>query len=120
VTKTFTAALLARQLEEGTLHLADPIDRHFPADYRLGLSEKQITVLDLATHHAGLQRDPDHFPQASGAAFAPFDRCLLHQPGDRTCMNRDTHRTGAYAYSNFGIQILGYAVMPTCRVGSSC
>jgi CubicO group peptidase (beta-lactamase class C family) len=84
VTKTFTALLLARMVEEGKVTLDEPVRLLLPP----GTVEKpkggEITLLDLATHHggtAGLLRlfafYCSYFP---GNGFCACRQCCNWQP----------------------------------------
>jgi len=99
ITKTVTAALLARRVVEGTFQLTDRLDPHLPSQFRR-FSANPIKVLDLATHHSGLPRDPSVW-QGANKDFALLDDCI-----DTGCLASGT----PYEYSNFGFQILGYTL----------
>jgi CubicO group peptidase (beta-lactamase class C family) len=58
VTKVFTATLLADLVEQGLVHLDDPVQRHLPDDVRLPTRRLPITLCDLATQTSGLPRLP--------------------------------------------------------------
>jgi CubicO group peptidase (beta-lactamase class C family) len=62
-TMAFTAALLADMVRTGEVHLDDPVRKFLPASVRVPSRRGQeITLLDLATHSAGLPRLPSNFP----------------------------------------------------------
>src|SRR5712691_1911073 len=59
VTKVFTALLLAEMVERGEVTLADPLAEFLPDDVHVPQRKgRQITLLDLATHTAGLPPQP--------------------------------------------------------------
>jgi serine-type D-Ala-D-Ala carboxypeptidase/endopeptidase len=98
VTKTFTATLLAKAVLSGRVTLDMPVAQLLP-DFKIpSRSGKEMTLGDLATHHAGLPRE------ASGVYRAPELRAFLaayelpRDPG------------AAYEYSNLGLALLGYAL----------
>jgi CubicO group peptidase (beta-lactamase class C family) len=76
VTKVFTALLLADMVRRGEVALTDPVSKYVPA------ANGRITLVDLATHTAGL-------PFADGAP---------------------SHDIGVWEYSNVGYRLLGEAL----------
>jgi len=108
ITKTFTATLLMQLVEEGKLKLDEPVENYLPEIKNLnGYSEAgKITFRQLASHTAGLKREPD----IDGANVGPTDQweekllaCIPHtsfnsKPGEQ------------YLYSNMGFAILGLAL----------
>jgi serine-type D-Ala-D-Ala carboxypeptidase/endopeptidase len=63
LTKTFTADLLARLVADHTVALNDPLQRYAPPNRIVPQRDGQITLLELATHTAGLPREigfPSH------------------------------------------------------------
>jgi D-alanyl-D-alanine-carboxypeptidase/D-alanyl-D-alanine-endopeptidase len=66
LTKIFTSDMLAKLVADGTVHLDDPLERYAPQGVRLPESDAPITLFDLATHTAGLEREigtaPRHTP----------------------------------------------------------
>jgi len=61
ITKTFTALLLADMSLRGEVALDDPIGAYLPEGVKTPRREdgRQITLLDLATHSAGLPNGPE-------------------------------------------------------------
>jgi len=103
VTKTFTATLLALYVRRGVVHYADPLQRYVPAGVivpRYG--NRQITLLDLATHTSGLPKDPD----LSGVRHLDTD--AMYQ---RLGAYRLTRPPGeSFEYSNWGFALLAHAL----------
>ena len=58
ITKVFTGVLLAEMAEEGLVRLDDPLDVHLPSGVSPPIHDGAITLADLASHGAGLPRDP--------------------------------------------------------------
>ena len=59
VSKTFTALLLALAVERGEVKLDDPVRALLPADWPVPRrGEREITLLELATHTSGLPNNP--------------------------------------------------------------
>lgn len=111
VTKTFTALLLADAVLRGEIALEDPVEEHLPG-VALQRGGQRSTILDLATHRAGLSRVP---PRMAGAVFSrapdPYSRW------DEPRLERWAHharprsRPGTrFRYSNFGFALLGLAL----------
>jgi serine-type D-Ala-D-Ala carboxypeptidase/endopeptidase len=113
VTKVFTGLLLADLAEQGLVGLDDPLTRYLPSWVRVPAFERrQITLGDLASHAAGLPRDPKgtlgrwlrdrHNPQA-GLSVEELYLGLV-----RTRLRR---RQGERVrYSNLGAGLLGEAL----------
>ena len=102
VTKVFTALLLSDMVLRGEVALNDPVAKYLPASVHMpSRNGKQITLLDLATHHSGLPREPSH----SNLSYTVDDMYdflnhyeLTRDPGSK------------YEYSNFGAALLGQAL----------
>jgi CubicO group peptidase (beta-lactamase class C family) len=62
ITKQFTALMLLQLVEQGKVQLTDPIERYFPEVNKIQgrfPGAPPITFVELATHTAGLDREPD-------------------------------------------------------------
>ncbi len=100
VTKSFTAALLAKSVQDGVVQLNDPVVKYLPAGTQMP-GGAPITLLDLATHSSGLPR----LPRVTGRSTSyeevfqqlPTYR-LAFEPGD------------GYLYSNLAFGLLGFAL----------
>lgn len=108
VTQTFTALLLAQQVERGVMALDDPLQKWVPPGVTVPAYQgKQITLADLATHTSGLPREPD---------FRHFRRRHTHHlTVDKMYeLLGETDLTGMpgtkFLYSNFGYALLAQAV----------
>jgi D-alanyl-D-alanine-carboxypeptidase/D-alanyl-D-alanine-endopeptidase len=113
VTKAFTGLLLADSAARGEVKLSDP-----GTDYLPGASPGQVTLVELATHTSGLPRLPPgmhryalvrprnpyaSYPESSFLRAAR--RSLATAPGGQP-----------YAYSNFGVALLGYLLGEAAQV----
>lgn len=107
VTKTFTAALLCKAVEEGRVSLDDRLGRYLP----LGSGSHNPTLLQLATHRAG-------YGEVLGAGMV-FNTVLGRNPYlgygaralERTAAGkRMPDADHAWKYSNFGMALLGDAL----------
>lgn len=109
ISKTVTALLLMRLVEDSVVALDDPVSRYLLEIERLAgrrATDRAITLRDLASHTAGLAREPASSRAARGR-FEHWDRKVVasiplteavRPPGE------------AYRYSNIGYGILGLAL----------
>ncbi|WP_052850458.1 serine hydrolase domain-containing protein [Streptomyces avicenniae] len=108
LTKTLTGLLLAELACRGDVSYDDPIDLHLPPAAAPRHATAPITLLDLATHSAGLPRLPGNF----------YRRGLPHLLSNPYARYReeDLHRATAHVrprsrvvrYSTFGMGLLGH------------
>ncbi len=107
VSKVFAADLLSAMVANHTVALADPLSKYAPKGVTIpSVDGRTITLLDLATHGAGLPReisDPTPGNPFSGYSAKTYwdwfgTHKLAYQPGT-TAM-----------YSNFGYGLLGEAL----------
>lgn len=73
VTKVFTSWLLADMVARNEVRLMDPAARYLPAGMTIksALNGRTITLVDLATHTAGLPFWPSNVPATGSAEAAP-------------------------------------------------
>jgi CubicO group peptidase (beta-lactamase class C family) len=114
ISKSITAVLLMSLVQQGTVSLEDPVIKHLPEFAQLGggvPEARTITLRQLASHTAGLIREP----RLEGAAAGPIamweDRVIASIPAT-TLMGRPGAQ---YAYSNIGYGILGLALSRAAR-----
>ena len=109
VSKVFAGDVLASLAAKGKLKLTDPLAKYAPAAATVESNGRPITLLDLATHSAGLPRElPNPDAKPSDNPFAAFDRAYYwkwigshkpaYVPGTTTL------------YSNLGFGLLGDAL----------
>lgn len=107
LTKIFTSDLLAKLVADGTVHLDDPLQKYAPQGVIVPEKDAPITLLELATHTAGLDREigtpPRHTPHFTYPDFATRWQWL---PGAEL---KFTPGTQAY-YSNIGFDLLSDAL----------
>ena len=108
ITKMFTVTILLQLAEEGKVRLDDPAEKYVPEVASIpGYSNHtRFTLQQLASHTAGLNREPE----LAGSSVGPVDQweikvlaCLPHSsfnsnPGEQ------------FLYSNIGFAILGLAL----------
>ena len=109
ISKSVTAILMADLVEEGTVALDDAVVDHLPEAAGFGDPPDgmaPITFRQLASHTAGLIREPE----LEGAAAGPIEdwgyKILASIPHTRFYTMPGTR----YQYSNIGYGVLGYAL----------
>ena len=111
ITKQFTALMLLQLVEQGKVRLSDPVEKYLPEVNKLQKrfpNAPPITLIQLATHTSGLDRNPDDDKLLYGTGpVSEWEKKLvgtipltsyLYEPGTR------------YSYSNVGYAILGLAL----------
>ncbi|MEL7001786.1 MAG: serine hydrolase domain-containing protein [Bacteroidota bacterium] len=108
ITKTFTAFLMMQLYEEGIIELNDTIEKYVPEVTQIkGYSEDtKFTFIQLASHTAGLSREPD-MEEASTGPLQEWENKLSQALPTVTFIGKPN---GEYAYSNVGYAILGLAL----------
>ena len=109
ISKSFTAVLMMRLAEQGVLRLDDPVRTFLPEMDGLGnrpADARPVTFRMLASHTAGLDREPEWDVAADGPIEEWESKVLqsIAHTGFRGPPG------GAYAYSNIGVGILGLAL----------
>jgi serine-type D-Ala-D-Ala carboxypeptidase/endopeptidase len=117
ITKTFTALLLAEMVTRGEIDYDDPITAYLPPEARPrhGI-DAPITLVQLATHTAGLPRLPANLYLRALPAWTtnPYARYRLEDLYRATARIRASRRPPARAhYSNFGVGLLGQLLANT-------
>jgi D-alanyl-D-alanine-carboxypeptidase/D-alanyl-D-alanine-endopeptidase len=108
ISKAFAGQLLAGLAADGHLRLGDPAAKFLPGVKLPQAGERPITLVDLATHAAGLPRD---LPGEAKPGANPFERFTWEadQAYLATAKLAFPPGTGA-AYSNLGFDVLGMAL----------
>ena len=74
ISKVFTSLLLADMEQAGIVNRDDPVQKYLPDDLKLSVRDREMTLLDLATHQSGLPRMPSNFSGAnSNDPYAEYD-----------------------------------------------
>jgi serine-type D-Ala-D-Ala carboxypeptidase/endopeptidase len=109
ITKTFTASLLAEMAGRGEVALDDPVAKFLPDHVTVPVGgNREITLLDLATHRSGLPSWPDNLPLRGSDPLADFTIEDLYAFLSSHEL-RGVPGTG-YLYSNLGYGLLGHAL----------
>lgn len=109
ITKIVTAVAALRLAAAGVIDLDEPVARRVPEIVGLaGLqtTDRPITMRDLATHTAGLEREPSSSLAARGARAGWKRKTLASIP----LTELRSSPGSAYEYSNVGYAILGLAL----------
>lgn len=108
ITKTFTAALLADRVARGEIALDDPVQKYLPAGVTMPKwQDREITLMDLSTHHSGLPRLPDNFtPSDPTNPYADYTVEHLYAFLSGHELRREPG--SQYEYSNLAVGLLGH------------
>lgn len=107
ITKQFTAVMLLQLVHDGKVHLSDPVEKYFP-EINLVTGRfpgaPPITLMQLATHTAGLSREPENTDTYVTGPVSEWEKTLIAAlPHVRYELEPGTH----FSYSNIGYAILG-------------
>jgi serine-type D-Ala-D-Ala carboxypeptidase/endopeptidase len=110
VTKTFTDLLLLDMVERGEMQLDDPVAKYLPASVKLPTrGGREIRLIDLATHTAGLPGNPDNM--RGGGVREEYETYTVEQMYSFLSAFSLSRDPGAeYEYSNVGMALLGHAM----------
>lgn len=114
ITKVFTGIMLSDMVARGEVSLSDPVSDHLPSGVTMpSRGGREITLLDLATHHSGLPRLPSNMSPADETnPYADYTVEDLYAFLSSHELRRDV---GAqYEYSNLAVGLLGVVL---ARVG---
>jgi len=109
VSKTFTGLVLAQMAAQRKVRLDEPVRRWLPVGVVSKPALREITLLDLSTHHSGLPRLPANMQPANPQdPYADYD-------AQKLLAFLQVHGVGradepGYRYSNLGAGLLGYAL----------
>lgn len=115
ITKAFTGILLADMVKRGEVKLEDPVRKYLPSNVEMPKFNREITLLDLATHHSALPRLPRNFsPGDPDDPYVDYTSEKLYEALKTVVIDVDVGK--AYQYSNLGVGLLGHAL---CRAAKS-
>ena len=108
ISKVFTATLLADMVRKGEAALEDPVSRYLPEGVKVPRQEdREITLLDLATHSSGFPRMPSNFaPADPGNPYADYtpEKFYAFLAGYKLPRGIGSQ----VEYSNLGVGLLGH------------
>jgi D-alanyl-D-alanine-carboxypeptidase/D-alanyl-D-alanine-endopeptidase len=110
VSKTFSGALLALLIRDGSASLDDSLQQHLPEDVQApGFGDTAIQLRHLLSHTAGLPPLPARMRIVFPAnPYALLNAAQLH--GSLADVQLDTAPGTRWAYSNFGAVLLSDAI----------
>src|SRR5437667_5482642 len=110
VSKTFTALLLQDAVERGEMKLDDPVAKFLPTSIKMPThGGKQISLLDLATHTAGLPGNPDNMTGATvKEQYETYTVEKMYAFLSGYTLSRDPGTE--FEYSNVGMALLGHII----------
>ncbi|MEQ1893596.1 MAG: serine hydrolase domain-containing protein [Planctomycetota bacterium] len=114
IAKPITAVTLMVLVRRGTVALDDPVVKHLPEFAGLGggvPAARAITLRQLASHTAGLAREPELEGADAGPIAQWEEKVLASIP--KTALGQQPG--AAFAYSNIGYGILGLALSRAAR-----
>jgi CubicO group peptidase (beta-lactamase class C family) len=109
-TKTFTTLLLEDMVERGEMRLDDPAAKYLPKSVRVPThGDKEITLLDLATHTAGFPINPDNMSGANvKEQYETYTVEKMYAFLSGYTLSRDPGTE--FEYSNLGMSLLGHII----------
>ena len=110
ITKVFTGILLAERAQRGEVRMSDPVSMYLPDRVRVPTrNAREITLLDLATHHSSLPQLPNNMARADPAnPYADYTVEQLYAFLSEHELRRDIGLE--YEYSNLGVGLLGHVL----------
>jgi serine-type D-Ala-D-Ala carboxypeptidase/endopeptidase len=109
VSKTFTGLLLAQMVAQGQAQLDEPLRELLPRGIVQEPAQREMTLLDLSTHHSGLPRLPTNMrPADLDDPYADFDAEKLLE--FIAAYGTGKPEKPGCSYSNLGVGMLGYAL----------
>ncbi len=110
ISKVFTGLVLARMVADGQVTLDEPVQKLLGDSMTVPQWEdRQITLVDLATHTSGLPRMPTHFnPKDPTNPYADY---TVEQMAKFLAGHKLKYEPGKHAeYSNLAVGLLGHAL----------
>lgn len=121
ITKLFTGTLLADMAQRGEVAIDDPVNKYLPSDIpTLPRGDREMRLVDLATHSSGLPRMPSNWKPADMLdPYADYSTELLFECLRKHAEPSLTKSIGKalggggdvkWEYSNLGVSVLGQAL----------
>jgi D-alanyl-D-alanine-carboxypeptidase/D-alanyl-D-alanine-endopeptidase len=109
LTAPLTGTIMAVMKQDGVMNYEDPVQNYLPADVKLEVKDRPMTLLDLATQHSGLPLMFDNNkPKDPNDPYADYDESKLYELLKTW---KPTRAPGAeYEYSNVGLSLLGHVL----------
>jgi serine-type D-Ala-D-Ala carboxypeptidase/endopeptidase len=109
ITKVFTGLLLAQAVERGDLSLDDELGVLLKSELAIdSLAVAKITLKQLITHQSCLPRAPPSVSEAQAYKTDPYANYTRHKLwSDLKSLTLEEKTVCPYAYSNFGLGLVG-------------
>ncbi len=104
VTKVFAGTLLANCVLKGTIRLDDTVNDWFDFPFK---NNQPIRFVSLANHSSGMPRLPSNLAAGTPNPYVNYDTAQLNAYLKNDLLLSENK---AYAYSNLGTGLLGYAL----------
>ena len=113
ITKAFTGILLADMVARGEVSLSDPVSAHLPDPVTMpSRGGREITLLELSTHHSALPRLPGNMSPADATnPYADYTVGQMYSFLSGHELRRDIG--SEYEYSNLAVGLLGHVLART-------
>jgi CubicO group peptidase (beta-lactamase class C family) len=109
ISKTFTSLILAQMAAQEKVGLGEPVGALLPKGKVQRPLQREISLVDLATHHSGLPYMPDNMPVADkNNPYADYNADLLYASVAKQGLARGPRTP--WVYSNLGYGLLGEAL----------
>jgi len=108
ITKTFTGLLLARMVEQGKTRYNEPVRALLPAGTVSKPAGREISLVDLVTHHSGLPPMPDNFRIDKSNPCGDYHAADLYAYMGEHGVEKPAD--ASFLYSNLGVGLLGQAL----------
>jgi CubicO group peptidase (beta-lactamase class C family) len=109
ISKVFTGLLLAQMVEEGLVKLDQPVQQLLGDTMTMPKGEREITLVDLATHSSGLPRLPSNLRPSD--MTNPYADYSVEMMGKFLASHKLARQPGVNSeYSNLGMGLLGHAL----------
>jgi len=110
ISKSVTALLMMRLVDRGVIGLDEPVERYLPSFAQVGGARPgapKVTFRHLASHTAGLVREPSNMPEAVTGPIELWRKRLVEA---LAVTSYDSIPGTRYQYSNIGFGALGLAL----------
>lgn len=110
ISKVFTGSMLADMVARGEVSLTDPVVNHLPDGVSMPTrAGREITLLDLSTHHSALPRLPGNMaPSDPSNPYADYTFEQMYEFLSVHELRRDIG--SEFEYSNLAVGLLGHAL----------
>lgn len=108
ISKTFTGLILAQMVFQGKVRLDEPVRLLVPPGVGGEPTRREISLLDLATHHSGLPTFPESFRIEKRNPCGDYHLNDLYAYITKRGLERPPD--ASFLYSNLGMSLLGQAL----------